>query len=416
MTRAILSVASAIIALTSVVHAANVTKVDAKADAQIYLYPFNSDSCYGSPVGSPLELRQGECVSFNGARSVKAMFRPGHSGWVDEVNEFRTHCKLETFRAPGCPSSDETLHSSANMPGDLERCLTSVESVDIYPLYSARFVCGKVENPELLCTSTLRHTSFSVDRTGKLHQSVRTATYTGTLTAPSRVARSVAVNKPEPTLEERFKPGRETKGVWMLHPWSKSVVCYTCYPKKEFDYRKIECRHGIAYTALCSARPVDENGEPTTSRTTTTATTTATTTTHATFITYTTRNDDDAGDGAGTTDDGSSSDSSSDEETEVGLTQRRSWHTPVKFGHPFVEGQNLCADAEWEKRGRPESYIKIQHCHICTDKDRIDSQWIGLPEPVTSVMSATTTTTNTIKHTTTTTFRNRSTSQAHDQL
>jgi hypothetical protein len=422
MTRAILSIASAVLVLTSVVSGTNVTKVDAKADAQIHLYPFNSESCYGPPTGSPLELKQGECVNFHGARSVKPMLRPDHTDWIGEVNELRTHCKLETFRAPGCPASDENTqylhHSGAEMPKNLHRCLTATDAAtddsdndDTYPLYSARFVCGKVENPELLCTSTIEHTSWSMDAMGKPTQSVRTATYTGTLAAGGHKVRSVSVEKPEPTLHNKgFKPGRETKGVWMLHPWSRTVVCYTCYPKKEHDYSKVECRHGIQYTAQCGGRPVGSDGEPSTPRVTTTATTTATTTTHTTSTSLTIR-DDTFGTIHGVYTDADTETDSSDVDLSDWQTQRRSWHKPVKFNHPFIDGQYLCADAEWEKRGRPESYIKVQHCHICDHNDRKDSEWIGLPETVTSVVSRTTTTTNTIEHT-----HVLSIGQAHDQL
>jgi hypothetical protein len=415
MMRAVLSIASAVLVITSVVHGANVTKFDAKTDAQIHLYPFTSDLCAGSPTGSPLELRQGQCVNFLAANSVKPMLHPEHSAWINEVNELRTYCKLETFRAAGCPPSKGTVqylnNNNGDLPKDLNRCFVGSESVDGDPhsLYSARFVCGKVENPELLCTSTIEHTFYSMDATGEPHHSVLIATYSGTLTASGHVARSVTVDKPKQTPKRGFKNESETKGVWLLHPWSKSVQCYQCYLKKKHDYRNIECRFGLDYPAVCDDSSVDANGQPLTSRTTTTATTMAMTTTHATY--YIMKSDGDVG-----ATDSDFSDSSDFSETDIwhGQTQRRSWHKPVKFSHPFLPDQYLCADAEWEKRGRPESYIKVQHCHICTDKDRKDSEWIGLPEIVTSTKSEVTTTTNTINHTHT--LNTRDTTQAHDQL
>ncbi|KZM22234.1 uncharacterized protein EKO05_0011342 [Ascochyta rabiei] len=410
MTRTFLSVASAVLLLASVVNGVNVTRVDAKADAQIHLYPFNTFDCTEGPVGSPLELKQGECVNFHAAHSVKPMLRSDHQDWINEVNELRTNCKLETFRVPGCPDSgkmDQYLYGrSGDMPENFGRCLVGDHSSDDDSFSSAKFVCGKLENPELLCTSIIEHTSWSMDPTGSPSSSVITATYTGSLSATGRFARIIKpthIGQGKPTLEPRFKTDQETKSVWMLHPWSKSMVCYLCYPEKKGDYSKIECRYGKDFPAQCGGNPVGGDGEVRTPMTTTTATTTATTTTHTTSTKLTVfsmsgRDDDDA----------SMSDSESDfTDMDLDMSQKRSWHTPVKFGHPFVQGQHVCADAEWEKRGRPESYIKIQHCHICDHKDRGDSQWIGLPETAVDTVSKTTTTTNTIRHTL---------SRRHDQL
>ncbi|KAF9691664.1 hypothetical protein EKO04_010396 [Ascochyta lentis] len=414
MTKALLLVASAALLLTSVVKGANLTRADAKADAEIYLYPFNTADCTLSPVGSPMELKQGECVTFQGARSVKAMLNSDHQDWIDEVNELRTRCKLETFRVPGCSDSgktDQYLYSrSGDMPEDFGRCLVGSHSIDgdqplEYAFYSAKFVCSKPD-PELSCTRIIEHTSWSMDSTGSAHPSVTTATYTGSLSEKGDSARMIKpthIEQSKPTLEPRFEPGRETRSVWMLHPWSKSMECYLCYTKKTGDYGKIECRAGKKYPAQCGESFVDAGGEPVTPTIITEATTTATTTTHTTstqmtVLSVSRRDDDDA----------SMSDSDSDStDIDLDLSQKRSWHTPVKFGHPFVDGARLCADAEWEKRGRPESYIKIQDCHICDDDDRDDSEWIGLPETRVQTVSRTTTTTNTIRHTLT---------RRHDQL
>lgn len=240
----------------------------------------------------------------------------------------------------------------------------------------------------------------------------------GTMSTNDHVARSVAADPMKPTLEPRSKPKDEAKGVWMLHPWSKSVVCYSCYPKKKGNYGKIECRHGIDYPIQCGGRPIEEDGDVKTPHTTTTSTETATATTHITRMkkaAYSkTLRDGDYTSSDSNSDSNSDSDSDSDSDLEpkilhmdFELSQKRSWHMPVKFGHPFIAGQYLCADAEWEKRGRPESYIKIQHCHVCDHKDRADSQWIGLPELAVHTEAKTTTTTNTIMHMNT---------RRHDQL
>ncbi|KAF2624709.1 hypothetical protein BU25DRAFT_132743 [Macroventuria anomochaeta] len=420
--RALLPVATAVFALTSVVQGlfGAKGKANAIADAQIHLYSFVSRDCTGEPYTSPYEMKQGECVNFHEAHSLKPRFRFDHADWVKEVNELRVNCKLETFSAYNCLEPNRTVRyrsdRSGHLPKNFNSCLVSRHQKDHHdspessddeysrehPFYSARFVCGKLENPEHLCTSTIEHTSWSIDSTyGAPHFAVHTATYTGSLSATTHVAaRSAAV--------ERFKPHRETKGVWMLHPWSQSVVCYSCYPKKDHDYRKIECRHGDDYPADCGAAPVVHR--PTT--TTTTSTTTATTTTHSTkkATAYTVSQ---YADYLHT----SSSDSESDQEfahLDIELSQKKSWHTPVKFGHPFIVGKYACADAEWEKRGQKgKEYIKIQHVHICDHKDRLDSQWIGLPETVVHTTHKTKTSTSTIQHTSTSTS---TLTIRHDQL
>lgn len=464
MTKMILSLASTIFILTSLVHGANVTRVNAMADAQIHLYPFNTADCTGSPVGSPLELKQGKCVDFNGAHSVKPMFRADHEDWMNEVNELRARCRLETFPVRGCPDNNKTetyLHNrSGDLPNDFGRCLVAQNGVDDSEssddvessdddedvLYSAKFVCGKVEDSKLLYTSTIEYTSWSMDPSGTPHSTVDTEVITGTVSAtPSgRVARSVAIDTIKPLLEPRgLKPGTETRGAWMLHPWSSSLACYLCYTKKGGDYGKIECRLGKDFPAQCGPKPGTEDGEPITSSSTTTTTTTATTTTHTTTTSVTVRSSSTSSSSSTSTSSPSSnsspsfnssstsstqvanaadsvlmsnfssedpsSDSSSDSEADLPkLSQKKSWHRPVKFLHPWmIEEIEMCADAEWEKRGRPESYIKIQHSHKCNEHDRSDSKWLSVPRTRVQTEYSTSTTTSTIKHTL---------SRRHDQL
>lgn len=446
MTRTILSVASAVLALSSAVHGMNGTRIDAKKDAQIHLYPFSTTNCVGSPIGSPLEMKQGQCVGLPGVHSLKPMFRAEHKDWVDEVNKSQSECKLETFREGGCPDSDKTTkyldQRSGAMPNDFGHCLvgrhdanddSSSDDGD-YLFYSARFVCDKVDSPELLCTSSLEQTSWSMDPSGNPQSSVGTATYTATLSTTGSSDR--AQKRIKPTLEPRgIKADRgESTGIWMLHPWSDSLSCYRCYTKKTGDYGKFECRSGVDYPAQCGPMPDSEEGKPTTGKTTTTISTTALATTHITTTVLTARSSSatttititsvpTSTDQSTSTEstalaksgsqgrviDTSSSDSDSDSDwpqLDIELS-RKSWHTPVKFWHPWVNTSMWCADAEWEKRGRPESYIKIQHCHKCDDKDRSDSKFIGIPETEVVTSRETETSTSTIQHTY---------SARHDQL
>jgi hypothetical protein len=40
--------------------------------------------------------------------------------------------------------------------------------------------------------------------------------------------------------------------------------------------------------------------------------------------------------------------------------EKRSWHRRVTFEHPWSPGTTVCADGEWEKRGKKKSQIRIQ--------------------------------------------------------
>lgn len=513
MTRALLAVASTLLALTPTVHGlfgAGGAKVDTKADAQIHLYSFASNNCIGGSINhTPHELKQGQCVNIHQANSVRPRFRPDHAGWVDEVNALRTHCQLKTFAAPNCLKGNQTTKyrsGGGSLPKNFEKCLvprgqlhqraedhdSDSESSDdkgeslYHSMQSAMFICGDLENPEQFCTSTLRHTSWYMDPTyWSPHSQVHTATYTGTLQATASIAARSGGAPPEdihPTLEPRMKPSGEQKGVWMYHPWEHSLTCYSCYPKHEHDYRNIECRAGINYPVDCGAVPVLHEGRPTTHHTTTTSTTTAVTTTHHTSMTAYSRSvimfkkPQPSGPYADASDCfppececrdcalhpryadcahcynfGVSpfveypdcipptcfcpdcaidpvysdcwhcydflfgSDGSPSRPMDIKLSQKKSWHTPVKFWHPFISGKEACADAEWEKRGRPENYVKIQHVHLCDKKDRLDSQWIGLPKDVVHTKSRTTTSTHVIDHTSTST-ETVVVTRRHDQL
>lgn len=342
-------------------------------------------------------MKQGQCVDMTQARSLKPRYRVQHPDWLQEVNKLQMHCKLETFSDFGCveaSKNSEYQHGhNGDVPKDLNNCLAlaSQEGTIGSPtngFFSAKFVCARLESPEQLCTKVIKHTTWSIDSTYLApHYSVHTATYTGSLAMSAQA--SIAI-------ERRFDPGRESKGVWMLHPWSQSLQCFLCYPKKEHDYRKIECRGGIAFPANCGPEP-----HPPTPHFTTTTTTTKVSTIHSTTTatTTTTRSKEPVPDHSD-----SSSDSSSDDDDlprlDFELQQKKSWHTPVKFPHPFIDGKEACADAEWEKRGQiGRDYVKIQKVHICDKKDRKDSQWIGLPPLEVRTLQETHDITTTMLHT-----------------
>lgn len=388
-------VATAAFTLTSAVFGAIPKARNATSDAQIHLYPFVTPECAGQPFTSPYEMKQGECINMNQARSLKPRYRSEHGDWVREVSNLQMHCKLETFSDFGCSEANKINEyrrgHNGDLPKHLNSCLTPERQKDgSNSFFSARFVCGKLENPEHMCTKIVKHTTWSIDSTsGAPHYMVNTATYTASLTMPAQAS---------PAVDKRFDPGRERKGVWMYHPWSLSLQCFLCYPKKQHDYRKIECRAGADFPANCGPEPTPgPNGKPKTPFSYTTTTTTKVRTIHSTTTTTVLPKST----GAGHSD--SSSESSSDDDLprlDIELQQKKSWHTPVKFPHPFVDGKEACADAEWEKRGQiGRDYVKIQKVHFCDKEDRKDSQWIGLPAAQVHTVHETRETATTMMHT-----------------
>jgi hypothetical protein len=346
--RALLPIATAALVLASGVHGAT-RKADAQQDAQINLYTFATEKCSGQPFTAPYKMKQGECVDITQARSVRPRFDPEHLDWVEETSALRLNCRVQTFSERGCPNGNVTdaydLSYDGSLPDDLEHCLMSnqqqwQESGKVYKntIYSAKLVCDKVEKSQLLCSRLYALTTWAIDTiNGSPTSEVRRVTLTG----------SLSVSKPtKAAVEKRFEPnkGSSTKDVWMQHPWGHSPLCYLCYTKKEHEYKKVECRAGIKYATNCGPEPLGWSD-----------------TIEA--------------------DDISSSDSEEDHpRLYIELQQKKSWHTPVKFDHPFLDGKKACADAEWEKRGQiGKDYIKIQKVHICDGEDP-KRQWIGPPE------------------------------------
>ncbi|KAF1917213.1 hypothetical protein BDU57DRAFT_513344 [Ampelomyces quisqualis] len=157
----------------------------------------------------------------------------------------------------------------------------------------------------------------------------------------------------------------------MLHPWTATVICYQCYTKKADDFSWVKCYSGHEVPHLCGERPVDINGKPiTTTLTQTTASTTYVTTSIALpgtkTITHTT--------------------------TTAATTplpiQARSWHRKVSFKLPWNDVR-ACADAEWEKRGKPNTEIRLQDVHVANPGDCLGVPSLDLPDPIKHIDTAT---------------------------
>ncbi|KAF3051176.1 hypothetical protein E8E11_010854 [Didymella keratinophila] len=396
-----LSITTAAFVLASMVHGTLIRPYNATADAAIHLYTFATTDCQGNPQESPFEMKNGQCVNLRDPLSAKPALWKGHrSDYIEEINNLHAYCKLELFGTDDCQSHsrvpdyhDEVTEES---PGNFNKCLMPIKAAGaINPSFikSAKFSCVPVENPNHLCTRTIRLTSWSIEPTyGNPVPVVHKATLTGTLQvgATQEAVRTLVKRKNQPG-----------KGVWMLHPWSLTWLCYSCFLKQVEYTGRMECLSGIDYPIHCSSPMPSPYSTAVTHSTTTTSTSTTTVTTHpsstakATSWVIVTDSDSD------------------DERDNLHLSMKRSWHTPVWFDHPFQVGKKACADAEWEKRSQKHNYIKIQNVHICDNNDRSDSRWIGLPPTDVHTIDATKTSTRTIGHTTTATSTH---TLRHDQL
>ncbi|KAJ4409875.1 Mitochondrial GTPase 1 [Didymella pomorum] len=386
--------------------------------AAIHLFAFATTGCQGNPHTSPFELRNGHCVKFRDPLPLSAkpaLWKGRRSDYIEEINHLHNECKIELFSDNGCQADSRVpdWHGEVieQTPSNFNKCLSPISPMFIR---SARFSCGKVENPVHLFTKALDFTSWSIEPfygnpvpfvqevtlTGTLKipdgptpepssnvlprkqslqilvkQANQTATLSGTLQGPVHTLSSDVLPRSQsvhPLVERENQPG---KGVWMLHPWSMSWICYSCYLKQVNPRGKMECRSGLDFLIDCPGPVPAPYSTAITYSTTTTFTSTTTV-----FSAYPASTKTPHAEDFSSNDSLDKPDNLQDDMRDFHpLMKRKSWHTPVKFDHPFQKGKNACADAEWEKRGWKKSYIKIQHVHICDHKDRKDSRWIGLP-------------------------------------
>lgn len=205
---------------------------------------------------------------------------------------------------------------------------------------------------------------------------------TSTLTQTRFDNRNKAARSAEPSenrLEPRDTLKGSTKGVWMFHPWSRSVICYECYTEKVDDFTQFECRSGPNNLINCGEQPPAIEGQHTTVThiTSTTVTAAAIQTTTSYEMTTSTINSLDV-----------------EKVQSISLERRLSWHRRVTFDNPFKPGTIVCADGEWEKRGQAAAEVRLQKpgtdLKQCQDEQ---AQAIDLPffEHQTIVQATTTT-------------------------
>ncbi|USP77622.1 uncharacterized protein yc1106_04896 [Curvularia clavata] len=118
-----------------------------------------------------------------------------------------------------------------------------------------------------------------------------------------------------------------TRSLWMLHPWTGSILCYKCFAKAADDFGNFQCRWGykIAYMGDCGDKPL--------------APIYTSTITVQPVVTVTPLPGQQS-------------------------IQKRSWHMPVLLSNPWYPGITVCALAEWEGRNkRWKQSVKIEEVH-----------------------------------------------------
>jgi hypothetical protein len=202
--------------------------------------------------------------------------------------------------------------------------------------------------------------------------------------------------------EEEEEKKQNVAYTWMYHPWSRSIICYQCFTLDKYNFNWIKCYSKRAGDAHCGARPFDVWGNPLTTRVTrevevpgtktvwrgvpgamrmATSTktfmtsTVAPTTTDGVMVVTVTKTLD-ARTATPTPLSTSTFTSPSNTTTSSHHLSPRSWHKRVTFTLPWNRAR-ACADAEWEKRGRPNTEIRLQEVFLdsgneCGDAESID--------------------------------------------
>ncbi|KAJ4294187.1 hypothetical protein N0V90_007877 [Kalmusia sp. IMI 367209] len=368
--------------------------VDAKRRDKVQYSTYSSSDCNGHPLeGKLYDLKlnkhgRSECTSID-ADSFKFHKHPKdkNNHWIDDVNSGKIQCYATLYRGIGCLGSKSLAHIS--LPEKFNNCTATGNQVA-----AVQWTCepdpgwnGVAYQHEI----ELPVTSYSIGVDGKAYPSVYTTMVNATMheypninvftqTTVSTKVEMVTVTtsklnvRAEPTHKAPLEPRRKKhnlRGVWMKHPWTRSDICYMCYTKKEYDFGKFDCRSGgknNKYAIDCGPKPEEV---PQTS-------TYLTTSTDLVAFFHTT------------------TDQFSDQPRPTATVEKRSPHTPVVLTHPYVPGEKVCADAEWENSGKSKAEVRIQKVRAlrkCNKKQPLNID-IGIPEHTlskTSTVSATVT-------------------------
>ncbi|KAF1970834.1 hypothetical protein BU23DRAFT_203709 [Bimuria novae-zelandiae CBS 107.79] len=318
--------------------------VEAKRQDKVSYSLHVGETCDGHPLSGGLsDLALDEChsISAGGIRFHK--HRKNKNGkWLDKANSGMIQCYGTLYNGFGCLPENHVRDIA--LPKDFEKC-NSVHSVDDS---SVRFSC--LPNPEYNGYPTKKEvnlpvTSYSIAADGKAHPSVHTTLFNATqhvyqtdfdATENDTViaAAAHADFSDEASLEPRGK--HNVKGKWMKHPWTGSLICYKCWTKHSDSYWNFRCHSGNGHKndIDCGPKPtfLPPPGTLTTVTLAKTITLYTTSTVHLPMEPHSTA-----------------------------ALEKRSEHIPVTFQNPWLPGEDVCADAEWEKQGKPNSEIRLQH-------------------------------------------------------
>jgi hypothetical protein len=411
MVRLTVPTAGALLALASIVYA--------KKKNGIWVYPFVTEVCLGNPIGAPLYIETGNCMETQ-ANSVKPMVHVVRN-WIDATNNQEMECALATYKTRACSTGDEI--EFAPLPRMLSQCVMSLEPFT--PILSVKFLCYKKDASKGVGIVT--RWTIGNDFRPTPHVSTMFATLKARATptaiaaeAPATLAEREFIIEDDDGRPIHIKreddPNRDVLSVWMLHPWSKTMLCYLCYTAQKKDFNDFRCTSGPHHIGHCGPPPPSINGEPIPVETkiplipvdplptepaappipvetlppwgptmpsqpiTTPQPPASSSPPHAMSSQpkpsspYKPKQ--------------SSSykpkespkpkpaytlsvqlykpkEPSKLSPSEGRLSKRASWHKPVFFISPFVPGLLMCGFAEWEKRGQPNSEIRIRHMGPC---------------------------------------------------
>ncbi|KAH3957081.1 hypothetical protein HBI23_132430 [Parastagonospora nodorum] len=345
--------------LLSALLSALTTSVGAKSKGdQVRLYQWTSDKCNDMPKGGNIDVKRNECVNIEG-RSFRPKIDTKRQKWLDEVNDGNLQCALVIFDQSNCPEQDQA-DSIMYLPHDIDECYTSPTT---YSVGSVKFLCAPAtvnHNVTSTYTSTSTATSWSIGSDDQ----VTPVTHTSTLYSTSTISKVASASMDISARAAEVRKKENVVSVWMKHPWSGSTVCYECYTKKSNDLGWVKCKARLNEAHMCGPRP-DENPGDKPATTTTTATTSTTTTVTQSTLRPGTQIETTTVKAPG---------------AQPSL-QARSWHKKVAFRSPWQKDQRYCADAEWEKRGKPNTEIRLQKVHLAKSKDDCASnESIDLPQ------------------------------------
>ncbi|KAL1796399.1 hypothetical protein ACET3X_004939 [Alternaria dauci] len=415
MARSLLLATSALLAVLSLL-------AQAKEKNELRTYAFASDDCNGATHRGNMDLKLGKCKDIViGANSIKP-FHNKHEAWIGRINQGGPPCYLVTFQHHGCKGLATSISPlpeaiSECISPDHDEPFLSV----LFDCYKAETIT--VPNPHVVTVHTpfvssqWVHTSNSLTPLESTTDAVYVTTPLPVVTVfpestvtvvmpPPESVETVTILPPSTTtvtvyggnygrshmhhsdlhqesvakVPQDLEPRNKKKwkgpriGVWMLHPWTAAVICYECYAKSPSNTFKFECRSGPKNPVDCKGPVPDPQnvvtvthapvvtvtaGDPTTSVIIVTATQPPPVTTVVspavtgqtvytmvggkpvyTIVNQTVH--------------------TAELGQQEGHLEPRSFHRAVRFTHPFQPGTEMCADGEWDGRGKDRGEIRIQ--------------------------------------------------------